>query len=191
MREAQLLGMPTTATMMFGSIETRGRAHRAPARAARAARRNRRIHRLHPLVLRAVQNAAARQRSDRPRVPARAGDLAPLPRQLRAPAGVVADAGIEDGPARALLRLRRHGRHDHRGARRARRRQHERSDAPRSGKRSSSAPASNRSSATRTGTCATTSALATCRLRRAQDDSGDASRLPSTSSVVASSSATS
>ena len=41
------------------------RTHRAPARAARAARRNRRLHRVHPVVLRSVQDAAARQGGDR------------------------------------------------------------------------------------------------------------------------------
>ena len=134
MREAQQLGMPTTATMMFGSIETH----------------EERIEHMHvlrelqdetggftafiPVVLRTVQDAAARKRINRPRVLARARDLAALSRQLRASASFVAHAGVEDGPARALLRLRRYGRNDPRRARRPRCRKHQRSHARRTGK---------------------------------------------------------
>ena len=96
MREAQLLGMPTTATMMFGSIET-------------AAERIEHMH-----VLRELQDETGGftafipwyyvpfktplrgKRGDRARVPARARRLAAVPRQLPAPAGLVADAGAED-----------------------------------------------------------------------------------------------
>ena len=131
MREAQLLGMPTTATMMFGSIETPAERieHLDVLRAT--ARRDRRLHRVHSVVLRPVQDAASRQGIDGARVSARAGGIAALSRQLPAPAGLVAHARLEDGPARAVLRMRRYGRHDHRRASRPRRRQHQRSDAQR------------------------------------------------------------
>ena len=51
MREAHQAGLRTTATMMYGSVETRRGAHRAPAAAARAAGRDRRLHRVHRLEL--------------------------------------------------------------------------------------------------------------------------------------------
>ena len=130
MRDAQLLGMPTTATMMFGSVETRRRAHRASCDVLRRlARRNGRLHGVYSLVLRTVQNPAARQGGHGAGVSARPGDLAPVSRQLSASASLVVDAGLEDGAVGALLRLRRYGRHDSGRARRARRGVHERSDA--------------------------------------------------------------
>ena len=134
MREAQLLGMPTTATMMFGSIETD----------------EERV--LHMQVIRDLQDETQGftafipwyyvpyktplrgREATRPRVPARAGGVAPVLGQRAASAGVVAHARAEARPARAVLRLRRHGRNDHRRAGRPRRRQHERSDA-RAGRR--------------------------------------------------------
>jgi 2-iminoacetate synthase ThiH len=133
MREAQRLGMPTTATMMFGSIESDEEriAHLDVIRDA--AGRDERLYRVHPVVLRPVQDAAARPRSDRRGVLARAGGLAALPRQRPAPPVVVADPRSQARPARAVLRLRRHGRNDHRRAGRSRRRQHERGD-PRAGR---------------------------------------------------------
>ena len=135
MREAQQLGMPTTATMMFGSIETD----------------EERIEHMH--VLRELQDETGGFTAFIPwyyvpfKTPLRGKEATAL-EYLRvlavsrlyldnfaAPAGVVADAGPEDGPARAVLRLRRHGRNDHRRPRRARRRRDQRSDAPRSRKR--------------------------------------------------------
>ena len=54
----------------------RRRAHRTHARPARAARRDRRLYRIHSLVLRAVQDAAAREGSDGAGVLARTGGVA-------------------------------------------------------------------------------------------------------------------
>src|SRR5665213_1785442 len=80
------------------------------------------------MVLRAVQDAAERQGIDRARVSARARDLALISRQRRALASLVADAGPQDGSARALLRVRRYGRHHLGRTRRARCRLDQRSD---------------------------------------------------------------
>jgi len=125
MREAQQLGMPTTATMMFGSIETH----------------EERIEHMH--VLRELQDETGGFTAFIPwyyvpfKTPLRGKestgleylrvlrDLAALSRQLRAFASFVAHARVEDGPARAFLRLRRYGWNDPRGARRPRCRKHQ------------------------------------------------------------------
>ena len=123
MREAQLLGMPTTATMMFGSIETA----------------EERIEHMH--VLRELQDETGGFTAFIPwyyvpfKTPLRGKEATALEYlRVLAVSRLYLDnfphlqaswltPGAEDGPARAVLRLRRHGRHDHRRARRARRRQ--------------------------------------------------------------------
>ena len=58
MRVAQRLGMPTTATMMFGSVETEAERITHLEVLRRTAGRDQRVLGVHPLVLRAVQDAA-------------------------------------------------------------------------------------------------------------------------------------
>ena len=60
MRHAHRAGLRTTATMMYGTVETRRGAPRAPAAAARAAGRDRRLHRVHHLELSAGAHRARR-----------------------------------------------------------------------------------------------------------------------------------
>ena len=97
MREAQLLGMPTTATMMFGSIETPEERVEHMHVLRELQDETRRLHRVHSVVLRAVQDAAARKRVDGSGVPAGARRLAPIHGQLPALASIVADARSQDG----------------------------------------------------------------------------------------------
>ena len=120
MRHAHRAGLRTTATMMYGTVETRRGAARAPAAAARAAGRDRRVHRVHHLELPARAHRARRRRSDRHRVPAHAGDRPARPRQLRQPAGVVGHAGRQGRAAEPRVRRQRHGQRDDRGERRPR-----------------------------------------------------------------------
>ena len=122
MRHAHRAGLRTTATMMYGTVETDGGAARAPVPAARAAGRDRRLHRVHHLELSARAHRARRRRSDRRRVPAHAGDRAHRARQLRQPAGVVGHAGRQGRAAQPRLRRQRHGQRDDRRERRPRRR---------------------------------------------------------------------
>ena len=122
MRDAHRAGLRTTATMMYGTVETIGGAARAPVPAARSAGRDRRLHRVHHLELPAAAHRARRHRGDRRRLPAHARDRAARARQLRQPAGVVGHAGRQGRAAQPGLRRQRHGQRDDRGERRPRRR---------------------------------------------------------------------
>ena len=76
MRDAQKLDMPTTATMMFGSIETVEERIEHMNVMRELQDETGRLHGIHSVVLRAVQHAVARQRIDRARLSARARGLA-------------------------------------------------------------------------------------------------------------------
>ncbi len=122
MRHAHRAGLRTTATMMYGTVETD----------------EERLE--HMLRLRALQDETGGftafitwsyqpehterggSRGDRHRLPAHAGDRAARARQLRQPAGVVGDAGRQGRAAQPGVRRQRHGQRDDRGERRARRR---------------------------------------------------------------------
>ena len=120
MREAHRAGLRTTATMMYGTVETDEERLEHLLRLRDAAGRDRRLHGVHHLELPARAHRARRHRGDRRRLPAHAGDRAPRPRQLRQPAGVVGDAGRQGRAAQPGLRRQRHGQRDDRGERRAR-----------------------------------------------------------------------
>ena len=66
-------GCSTTATMMFGHVETLEERDRPPAAPARPAGPHRRLHRLHRLDLPAHEHRAGRRRADVVPVPAHAG----------------------------------------------------------------------------------------------------------------------
>ncbi len=136
MRHAQRLGMSTTATMMYGHVET------LPERVEHM-RRIRELqdetggfrafiswtfqsdgNRLGALV-------AARDDADLVRLPAHAGGQPHLPRQRQAHPVVVGHAGDEDRPGGARVRRRRPRLGDDRGERRLRRRH----DLPRDDRR--------------------------------------------------------
>ncbi len=113
------LGGVSTATMMFGHIETLEERVEHFERVRSAPGRDRRPDRLHLLDL----PARAHRHGRRParggvRVLEDPGRLAALPRQRAEHPVVVGDAGPEDRPARALLRRQRHGQPDDRGERR-------------------------------------------------------------------------
>ena len=93
MRHAHRAGLRTTATMMYGTVETREERLEHMLRLRDAAGRDRRLHGVHRLELPARAHRARRRRGDRRRVPAHARHRAPRARQLRQPAGVVGDAG--------------------------------------------------------------------------------------------------
>ena len=120
MRHAHRAGLRTTATMMYGTVET-------------VEERLEHLFRLRDLqdetggftafITWSYQpraHRARRRRSDRHRLPAHARDRAPRARQLRQPAGVVGDAGRQGRPAEPRLRRQRHGQRDDRRERRAR-----------------------------------------------------------------------
>ena len=122
MRHAHRAGLRTTATMMYGTVETDEERLEHMLRLRDAAGRDRRLHRVHRVELSAGAHRAGRHRGDRRRLPAHAGDRAPRARQLRQPAGVVGDAGRQGRAAEPRLRRQRHGQRDDRGERRPRRR---------------------------------------------------------------------
>ena len=131
MREAQLLGMPTTATMMFGSIETP----------------EERVEHMH--VLRELQDETGGFTAFIPwyyvpfKTPLRGKESTGLEYlRVLAVSRLYMDnfphlqaswltPGVKMGQMALVLRLRRHGRNDHRRTGRARRRQHQRSYSPR------------------------------------------------------------
>ncbi len=122
MRHAHRAGLRTTATMMYGTVETDEERLEHLLRLRDAAGRDRRLHRVHLLELPARAHRARRRRGDRHRLPAHAGGRAARPRQLRQPPGVVGHAGRQGRPVEPGLRRQRHGQRDDRGERRPRRR---------------------------------------------------------------------
>ena len=129
MRDAQLLGLPTTATMMFGSLETDEERIEHLDVMRRLQDETGGFTAFIPWYYVPFKTPLKGKESTGSRLPARARDLAAVSRQLPASASVVAHARPQDGSARTALRLRRHGRHDPRGARRDARGLHERSHA--------------------------------------------------------------
>ena len=88
MRDAQRLGMSTTATMMYGHVETLAERIEHMRRDPRAAGRDARLPRVHLLDVPARRQPARREgaagdAADVVRLPAHAGGLADLPRQRR------------------------------------------------------------------------------------------------------------
>ena len=75
MRHAHRAGLRTTATMMYGTVETDEERLEHLLRLRDAAGRNRRLHRVHHLELSARSHRAGGQRSDRHRLPPHARDL--------------------------------------------------------------------------------------------------------------------
>ena len=124
-REAHRVGMRSTATMMYGHVETDAEdivEHLdADPRAPAGRDRGSRLHRVRALVLQARQHADGRKWvphiAGAGALPAHAGGGAALPRQLRPRPGVVVLRGQEDRPGRAALRRRRLRRHAVRGER--------------------------------------------------------------------------
>ena len=113
-------GLRTTATMMYGTVETDEERLEHLLRLRDASGRDRRVHGLHHLELSARAHGARRLRSHGRRLPPHARHRAPRPRQLRQPAGVVGDAGRQGGAVEPRLRRERHGQRHDRGERRAR-----------------------------------------------------------------------
>jgi cyclic dehypoxanthinyl futalosine synthase len=97
MRRAHRAGLRTTATMMYGTVETDVERLEHLLRPARAAGRNRRLHGIHHLEL----ISRITPSSPAPRRPASTTyarcDRAHRARQLRQPAGVVGDPGGKVG----------------------------------------------------------------------------------------------
>jgi hypothetical protein len=121
MRHAHRLGMSTTATMMYGHVETLEERveHMRRIRELQDETRGFRAFiswTFQPTATRSapVRDAAA----DLVRLPAHAGGLAHLPRQRRPHPVVVGDAGDEGRPGRARVRRRRPRLGDDRGERR-------------------------------------------------------------------------
>ena len=134
MREAHRLGMSTTATMMYGHVETLEERveHMRRIRDLQDEK-----HGFRAFISWTFQpdntrlGRAGQGDADLVRLPAHAGGLADLPRQRRPHPVVVGHPGPEDRPGRAALRRRR-PRLDHdRGERRLGRRH----DVPRLGRR--------------------------------------------------------
>ena len=130
MREAHALGMRTTATMMFGSVDT-------PAERIEHLRRIRELQdetggftAFIPWTFAAANTALAGgpPAGHRRRLPASARRQPGLPRQRAQPAGLVGHPGPAHGPGRAGLRRQRHGLDHDRRERRARRGREPRGD---------------------------------------------------------------
>jgi Radical SAM superfamily len=110
MRHAHRLGMSTTATMMYGHVET-------------LAERVEHMRRIRELPAgRHAPRPARHALPDLVRIPAHAGREPHLPRQRRPHPVLVGHAGDESGPGRARVRRRRPRLGDDRGERRLRRR---------------------------------------------------------------------
>jgi cyclic dehypoxanthinyl futalosine synthase len=97
MRQAHRAGLRTTATMMYGTVETDEERIEHMMRSAEAAGRNRRLHRVHHVELSARAHGTRRHGGDAASITAHARAVAHRPRQLRQPAGVVGDAGGKVG----------------------------------------------------------------------------------------------
>ena len=102
MRTAHRLGIRTSSTMMYGSVETLEERVEHLDRLRRSPGRDRRLQLLHPMV---VPAGADRDEGDPEglgvRLPAHAGRGADLSRQHPLLPGLVGDAGAEDRPGRA------------------------------------------------------------------------------------------
>ncbi len=125
MEDAHGLGLKTSATMMFGHVETLEERVEHLVRAARGAGSDRRVHGLHRLDVPGAAHEAREARAAhgrRARVPPHPGGFAADARQLPARAGLVGDAGSGDRAGVALVRRGRPRRHDDGGERRVRRR---------------------------------------------------------------------
>ncbi len=153
------LGLSTTATMMYGTVETLDRARRAPAPPARAAGRDRRLHRVHLLDLPAGTRAQARPAGcHRPSTTCAcwpsAGSTSTTSPNLQAS---WVTQGLRIGQLAPGVRRQRHGLDHDRGERRPGRRREPRGHGRRARAPRSPPPASRRSSATRsTARCGAT-----------------------------------
>ena len=106
MREAHRLGMSTTATMMYGHVETVEERVEHMRRIRDLQDEHARLPRLHLVDVPARRHAPRREGSAGDaahlvRLPAHPGGLAPLPRQRRPHPVVVGHAGPEDRPGGA------------------------------------------------------------------------------------------
>ena len=137
MRHAHKLGMSTTATMMYGHVETVPERVEHMRRIRELQDETRGFRAFISWTFQRDGNRLSEQVPDEAdadvvRLPADAGGLADLPRQRRPHPELVGDAGAEDRPGRARLRRRRHGLGDDRGERRLRRRARPTAPRPRS-----------------------------------------------------------
>ena len=121
MRHAHRAGLRTTATMMYGTVETDGGAARAPVPAARRCRTRPAASR------RSSPGAISREHTELGGTEATGVEYlrtlahrAARARQLRQPAGVVGHAGRQGRAAEPGVRRQRHGQRDDRGERRPR-----------------------------------------------------------------------
>ena len=147
METAHRLGMKTTATMMFGHVETLEERIEHLLHLRELQDRTRRLHRLHRLDLPAGEHRARRRRADVVPVPADARGRAHRARQLPERPGLVGDAGREDRPGVAALRRERLRQPDDRGERGLGGRLALPADARRRSRARSRRPASSRSGA--------------------------------------------
>ena len=121
MREAHRLGMSTTATMMYGHVET---LEERVEHMRRIRDLQDEMHGFRAFISWTFQpdntrlGQAGQGDADLVRLPAHAGRLAPLPRQRRPHPVVVGHPGPQDRPGRAALRRRRPGLDHDRGERR-------------------------------------------------------------------------
>src|SRR3989338_4768322 len=125
MRHAHRAGLRTTATMMYGTVETdEERLEHLPRRgaAARAAGRDGWLYGVHHVELSAGAHRTGRRGGDGPRLLEDARHRPHRPRQFRQCAGLLGDAGRKGRPVGPRLRRQRHGqRHDRRKRRAGRR----------------------------------------------------------------------
>ena len=163
MRHAHRLGMSTSATMMYGHVETVAERVEHMRRIRDLQDEAPRLPRLHLVDVPARRHAP--RRADRHETPTSFDYLLTqavsrhLPRQRRPHPVVVGHAGPEDRPGRAPLRRRRPRLDDDRGERRLRRGH----DLPR--RRSTTSAASSAPSAS--GRCSATRCTAACAVRLA------------------------
>ena len=117
MEAAHRLGMRTTATMMFGHVETLEERIDHLLHLRDLQDRTARLHRLHRLDLPALEHRDRRGRADLVPVPAHPGRGAGDARQLPERAGVLGHPGRQDRPGVAALRGERLRQPDDRGER--------------------------------------------------------------------------
>ena len=125
MRHAHRLGMSTTATMMYGHVETLEERIEHMRRIRELQDETRGFRAFISWTFQRDGNRLSAHVADEDmptsvRLPAHAGRVSHLPRQRRSHPVVVGDAGDEDRAGRARVRRRRHGLGDDRGERRLR-----------------------------------------------------------------------
>ncbi len=118
MREVHLQGLRTTATMMYGSVETPDERIEHMMRLRALQDETRRFHGVHHVELPARSHRTGRRRADGRGVPAHARPRPHRAGQLRQPAGLVGDPGRQGRAAEPGVRRQRHGQRHDRGERR-------------------------------------------------------------------------